>query len=124
MIGILKILYILNLFILIKGWLIYNIVMVFVLHQCESVIGIHVCPPSWNPSNLPLHPIPPGCHRAQVLYALCHTSNSHWFSGLHRIMYVFQGYSLKSYHPLMLKGNRGDTDKLEELHWYWRWRLE
>ena len=35
MIGILKILYILNLFILIKGWLIYNIVMFFVLHQCE-----------------------------------------------------------------------------------------
>ena len=37
---------------------------------------------------------------------LCHPlllqSNSHWFSILHMVMYIFQSYSLKSSHPLLL----------------------
>ena len=37
---------------------------------------------------------------------LCHPlllqSNSHWLSILHMVMYIFQSYSLKSSHPLLL----------------------
>ena len=58
----------------------------FTVHQHESAIGIHVSPPSWT--HLPPHPIPPGLHRAVALGALCHSSNSHWLSMLHRVIYV------------------------------------
>ena len=58
------------------------------IHKHESVISIHVSPPSWTPSHLPPHPIPPGCHRAPALGALCHTINSHWLSILHSEMKV------------------------------------
>ena len=74
------------LFILIGGYLLYNMVMVFVIHQYELAIGIHVSLPSWTP--LPLHPIPPRCHRAPALGALNYTSNSHWLSVSHLVIYV------------------------------------
>ena len=64
------------------------------------------------PSHLPPHSITLGCHRAPVLGALCHTSNSHWLSILHMYVYIyiylhihiymFQCYSLKSSHPFLL----------------------
>ena len=71
--------------------------MVLVLHQHELAIGILVSLP-------PLHPIPPGCHRAPALGALAlpHTSNSHWLSILHMVTYMFQCCSLKSSHRLLL----------------------
>ena len=60
----------------------------------------------------PLHPellcylppdlIPPGWHRAPALGALYHTSNFHWLSILHMVMYMFRCYCLKSSHPLLL----------------------
>ena len=53
-------------------------------------------------SNLPPHCIPLDYHRALALGALCHTSNLHWLSILHMVMYMFQCFSLKSSHPLLL----------------------
>ena len=38
------------------------------------------------------HPIPPGCPRALTLGTLNHTSDSHWLSVLHMVIYVFQCY--------------------------------
>ena len=56
-----------------------------------------------NPhSYFPPQLIPSGCHRALALRAMHHTSNSHWLSILHMVMYMFQCYSLKSSHPLLL----------------------
>ena len=55
-----------------------------------------------RPLCLPLHPIPPGCHRALALGALHHTSNSHWLSVLPMVVHMFQCNSLKSSHPLLL----------------------
>lgn len=46
--------------------------------------------------------VPPGCHRALALDALCHASNSHWLPTLHMVIYKFQRYSLKSCHPLLI----------------------
>ena len=49
---------------LIEGSLLYSIV-VFAKH--ESVLGIHVSPPSWiSLPHLPPHPTPLGCSRASV----------------------------------------------------------
>ena len=33
----------------------------------------YMCPLNPEPPHLPAHRIPPGCHRAQALDALCHT---------------------------------------------------
>ena len=77
--------------------------MIFAIHQHELAIDAHVTPPSPElSSSLPPHSILPGCHRALALGALHHTSNSHWLSILHMVMYVFQFYSLTSSHPLLL----------------------
>ena len=63
----------------------------------------YICPlPPEPPSHFPPHPIPPGCHRAPALGSLRHISKSHWLSLLHMVMYMFQCYSLKSSHPLLL----------------------
>ena len=59
--------------------------------------------PLLNPdSHLPPQLIPSGCHRTPALRAMHHTSNSHWLSILHMVMYMFQCYTLKSSHPLLL----------------------
>ena len=54
------------------------------------------------PSHLPHHPIPLCCPRAPALGALNHTPNLYWSSVLHMVTYMFQCYSLKSSHPLLL----------------------
>ena len=42
----------------------------FAIYQHESVIGLHLSPPSrTSPPDLPPHLIPPGCHRAPALGA-------------------------------------------------------
>ena len=81
--------------------LLYNIVMVFALHSHESAMGIHVFPIlNTPPTSLPIpvqrHPSTP------ALITLSHASNLDWRSISHRIIYMFQCYSLKSSHPLLL----------------------
>ena len=68
----------------------------------ESVMGIHVFPhsePHFHPHPTP---IPLGFPRALALGALPHESNLHWSSMLHMVIYMFQCYSLKSSHPLLV----------------------
>ena len=64
--------------------------------------GIPVSPPSWTLSHLPSYPFLPGCQRVPALGSPHHMSNSHWLSILHLVIYMFQRYSLKSSHPLLL----------------------
>ena len=47
-------------------------------------------PSSYLPPSLPT---PPGCHRALALGSLCYTSNSHWPSILHMVIYVSMLFS-------------------------------
>ena len=60
-------------------------------------------PSFWTPSHLPPHHTPQGCPRAPALGALLHVLNWHWPSTLHMVMYMFQCYSLKSFHPCLLQ---------------------
>ena len=90
------------LFILIGGWLLYKIVVVFAIHRHESDTRAHVSPHPEPHSNLPPHPIPLSCPRAPVLSALLCASNLHWSPILHMVIYIFQCYSLKSSHPCLL----------------------
>ena len=81
--------------------LLYNIVMVFALHSCESAMGIHVF--THEPlTHLPPHPIPQGHPSAPALSTLSHASNLDWQSIPHMIIYMFQYYSLKSPHLCLL----------------------
>ena len=64
----------------------------FATHQRESEAPYH----------LPPHPLPLGCPRALALGALLHAWNLHWPSILHMVMYMFQYYSLKSSHNLLI----------------------
>ena len=75
--------------------------MVFAIHGHESATGAHVSP-SLNLFPPPSPPIPLGCLRAPALSALLHSSNLNWPSILHMVIYIFQCYSLKSSHPLLL----------------------
>ena len=75
--------------------------MVFVIHQHESAMGAHVSP-VLNPLPTTLPPTPLGCLRAMILGALLHASNLNWSSVLPMVIYTFQFYSLKSFHPRLL----------------------
>ena len=72
---------------------------------CHTSVWIshrHTCVPSVL--NLPSasFPIPSfQVVRVPALDALHHTSNSHWSSILHMLMYMFQCYSLNLSHPLL-----------------------
>ena len=63
----------------------YSILMASAILQHELVIGRHMSLPPESPS----HPTPPRCHRAPALGSLRHTSNSHWLSISHLVMYIF-----------------------------------
>ena len=54
------------------------------------------------PSHLPPHPIPLGYPSAPTLSALFHALNLDWSSISHMAIYMFQCYSLKSFHPHLL----------------------
>ena len=69
-----NLLYFLNLFILIGGSLLYNIVVVFAICWHELAMGVHVFP-SWTPSHLPPYPIPQGRPSAPALSTPTHASN-------------------------------------------------
>ena len=57
--------------------MLYNNVLVSARHQHESVVGMHMSPPSCN--SLPA-PTPTGCHRAPDLSSLHRTAHFHWLS--------------------------------------------
>ena len=62
---------------------------------------ILTCVPKHEPpSHLPPHNISLGHPSAPSLNALSHASNLDWRSISHVAIYMFQGYSLKSSHPL------------------------
>ena len=63
--------------ILVGGWLLYNMVMGFAIHQYELAIDIHTCPlyPE-APSNLPPHPILLGYYWILYWPALLFFNNS------------------------------------------------
>ena len=77
----------------------------FCIHQHESAMGAHVSPNPEPPSHLSPHCIPLGCSRALALSVLLRTWNLDWSSVLHMVIYMFQGYSLKSSHPHLLPCN-------------------
>jgi len=94
-----------NLFILIGGQLLYNIVLVlpYINQGCtrvESATGIHVFPILNPPSHLPPHTIHLGHPCAPAPSILYHSSNLDWGSISHMILYMFQCHSPKSSHPL------------------------
>ena len=62
---------------------------------------VYMCPlhPE-HPSHLHPHTIPSGCHRALALGALLHTSNSHWLSISHMLMYICFS-AILSNHPTL-----------------------
>ena len=57
------------------------------------------------PSHFPPHPIPQGHPSASALNILSHVSNLDWWYISHMIISMFQCYSLKSSHPLLLPQN-------------------
>ena len=75
---------------------------VFAIHRHESAMSAHVSPHPEPPSRLSPHITPLGCPRALALSVLLHASNLHWPSILRMVIYMFQGYSLKSPHPHLL----------------------
>ena len=62
--------------------------------------GCTCVPHPETPSNLPPHPILLGCPSALALSVLFYASNLDWRS--HMVIYMFQCYSLKSFHPHLL----------------------
>ena len=85
---------------------------------------VHIRPPILkSPSHLLPHSIPLGCPRAPALSALLHTSNFHWSSTLHMVIYMFQGYYFISFHPSLLPHSQLLTLILISLFivpWFWR----
>ena len=75
--------------------------MVFAIHSHQSAMVVHVSPI--------LNPLPPpfpshfsGLPSVPALSALSHASNLDWRYISHMVIYVFQYYSPKSSHPLLL----------------------
>ena len=82
-------------------FLLYNIVLVLPyinmnLHGCTRV------PNPETPSHLLPHTIPLGHLSAPAPSILYHASNLDWRFISHMIIYMFQCYSLKSFHPRFL----------------------
>ena len=73
--------------------------MLFSAVQQESAVSIYMSPPSWGPS----HPSPPDHSRSSEsprLGSLCYKAASHYPPTLDEVVYIGQGYSLISSHPL------------------------
>ena len=94
--------FLIYLFILIGGQLLYNIVVVSAIHWHESPMGSPCVPHPEPPSHLPPHPIPQYCPSAPTSSALLHAWNLDWSSLSQIVIYMFQCYSLKSFHPHLL----------------------
>ena len=72
----------------------------FVIHRHESATGVHVSPHPEAPPTAPSQPITLGCPRA--LGAPLQASNLYCSSLLPTVIYTFQCYSLKAFHPCLL----------------------
>ena len=75
--------------------------LVSAIPQHESAIGIPVFPPSLTSLLPPTASYPSRLLQSSNLSYLSHTENSHWFSVLHMIVYLFPCYSLHSSHPVL-----------------------
>ena len=83
----------LNLF-LIGGELLYNVVLVSAVQQCESAISIHISPPSYPPTHTSR------LSQSPWLSFLCYTTTIQ-LSILQMVIYAFQCYSLNLSRPLL-----------------------
>ena len=89
-----------NLFILIGGKLLYNIVLVLpYIYMIPPRDGCTCVSLPEQPSHLPPHPIPLGHPSAPAPSTLCHTSNLDWWFVSYMIIFMFQCHSPKSSHP-------------------------
>ena len=90
----------LNVFILIGGKLLYNIVLVLpYIYMIPPRDGCTCVSLPEQPSHLPPHPIPLGHPSAPAPSTLCHTSNLDWWFVSYMIIFMFQCHSPKSSHP-------------------------
>ena len=71
-------------------WLLH----VDVWQKHESVIGIHMSPPSWASLPPPTRSHPSRLWQSTRLSSLNHRANSHWLSISHILIYTFQCCSL------------------------------
>ena len=77
--------------------MLYNIVVVLsYIHMNQ--LWVYMWPHPDSLSHLPPPPIPQGQPSAPALSTLSHASNLAWRSISHMIKYMFQCYSLKSFH--------------------------
>ena len=68
----------------------------WILHRCTCVLHPE------TPSHLHTHPIPLGHQSVPALSSLSHALSLGWQFISHMIIYMFQCYSLKSFHPCLL----------------------
>ena len=88
-----------KIFSLIEGWLLYDIVMASATHRSQA----YMWPlPPLSPLPTPSPPPPTRLSRSTTFGSPRYTSIAHWLSLLHMVIYMFQCYSLKSSHPLLL----------------------
>ena len=80
--------------------MLYSVVLVFALQQCESAIGIHA-PFLLNllPTPTPLRPS--RLSQSTRLSSLCYAAASHYLFVLRVVMYMFWCYSLNLFYPLL-----------------------
>ena len=69
---------------------------------------VFMCSLSLTPSHCPPHPIPQGHPSAPAQSTLSHASKLDWWSVSHMIIYRFQCYSFKSFHPCLLPQSAKD----------------
>ena len=67
------------------------------MHQHESIIGIHMLPPSWISLPLPTPSHPSRLSQSPSLSSLLLFSNFHWLSILHMVMCMFPWYSMNPF---------------------------
>ena len=77
--------------------LLYNVVLVSALQQCESAISVHASPPSWTSLPPPALSHPSWLSQSTRLSSLSH-SNFPLLSVLRVVMYLFQCCSFSSSH--------------------------